>query len=67
MGHGQAGDHVARSAGLLLYDEGAAGDVRVLLVHMGGPLWARKDAGAWSIPKGELGAGEDALAAARRE
>jgi predicted NUDIX family NTP pyrophosphohydrolase len=37
------------------------------LVHPGGPFWARKDAGAWSIAKGELDAGEDALAAARRE
>lgn len=39
----------------------------MLLVHPGGPFWAKKDAGAWSIPKGELAAGEDALAAARRE
>jgi predicted NUDIX family NTP pyrophosphohydrolase len=38
-----------------------------MLVHMGGPLWSRKDAGAWSIPKGEYGEGEDPLAAARRE
>jgi predicted NUDIX family NTP pyrophosphohydrolase len=38
-----------------------------MLVHMGGPFWSRKDAGAWSIPKGEYAAGEDALAAARRE
>lgn len=37
------------------------------LVHPGGPFWARKDAGAWSIAKGEIDAGEDALAAARRE
>jgi predicted NUDIX family NTP pyrophosphohydrolase len=36
-------------------------------VHPGGPFWANKDDGAWSIPKGEYGAGEDALAAARRE
>lgn len=43
------------------------GGLEVLLGHMGGPLWARKDAGAWSIPKGELAAGEGALAAARRE
>jgi len=39
----------------------------VLLVHPGGPLWARRDVGAWSIPKGEYGADEDPLAAARRE
>jgi predicted NUDIX family NTP pyrophosphohydrolase len=39
----------------------------VLLVHPGGPLWARKDAGAWSIPKGEFGEDEEPLSAARRE
>jgi predicted NUDIX family NTP pyrophosphohydrolase len=39
----------------------------VLLVHPGGPVWARRDAGAWSIPKGEYGDDEDPLAAARRE
>ena len=38
-----------------------------MLVHMGGPFWARKDAGAWSIPKGECDDGEDPLQAARRE
>jgi predicted NUDIX family NTP pyrophosphohydrolase len=43
------------------------GTVEVLLVHPGGPLWVKKDAGAWTIPKGELGDGEDAEAAARRE
>ena len=41
--------------------------LEVLLVHPGGPLWAKKDEGAWSIPKGEIDAGEDPLAAARRE
>jgi predicted NUDIX family NTP pyrophosphohydrolase len=41
--------------------------VEVLLVHPGGPLWAKKDEGAWSIPKGEIDADEDPLAAARRE
>jgi predicted NUDIX family NTP pyrophosphohydrolase len=41
--------------------------VEVLIVHPGGPLWARRDDGAWSIPKGEYGSGEEALAAARRE
>ncbi|PJI93770.1 NUDIX domain-containing protein [Luteimicrobium subarcticum] len=48
----------ARSAGLLLYRDGdadAPGRVVVLVAHMGGPFWARKDARAWSIPKGELG------------
>jgi len=43
------------------------GALQVLLVHPGGPFWRGKDAGAWSIPKGEFLAGEDALAAARRE
>src|SRR5712672_4399882 len=55
-----------RSAGLLLYrlsDDGAS----VLLVHPGVPFWAKKDLGAWSIPKGEYAAREDALAAAFRE
>jgi predicted NUDIX family NTP pyrophosphohydrolase len=44
-----------------------AGALEVLLVHPGGPLWAKRDAGAWSLPKGELEAGEEPLAAARRE
>ncbi|HSY83151.1 MAG TPA: NUDIX domain-containing protein [Gemmatimonadaceae bacterium] len=43
------------------------GVLEVFLVHPGGPFWARKDGGAWSIPKGEIESGEDALAAARRE
>ncbi|HEY8244624.1 MAG TPA: NUDIX domain-containing protein [Casimicrobiaceae bacterium] len=43
------------------------GVLEVLLVHPGGPFWANKDAGAWSIPKGEFDAGEDPLAAAKRE
>ncbi|MGY1771051.1 NUDIX domain-containing protein [Blastococcus sp. SYSU D00813] len=55
-----------RSAGVLLHRRGPAG-LEVLLGHMGGPFWARKDAGAWSIPKGEHAEGEDAEAAARRE
>jgi predicted NUDIX family NTP pyrophosphohydrolase len=55
-----------QSAGLLLY-RGAPAALEVLLVHPGGPFWARKDAGAWSIPKGEFGADEEPLAAARRE
>ncbi|MGD9921918.1 MAG: NUDIX domain-containing protein [Pseudorhodoplanes sp.] len=56
-----------RSAGLLMYRRGDRGAVQVLLVHPGGPFWAGRDAGAWSIPKGEYGAHEDALTAARRE
>jgi predicted NUDIX family NTP pyrophosphohydrolase len=54
------------SAGLLLYRR-RAGRVEVLLVHPGGPFWAGRDEGAWSIPKGEMDAGEDALACAERE
>lgn len=54
------------SAGLLLHRRTPAG-LEVLLVHPGGPFWARRDAGAWSIPKGEADPGEDPLAAARRE
>ena len=54
------------SAGLVLFREHAA-TLEVLLGHMGGPFWARKDAGAWSIPKGELEPGEDPLAGALRE
>jgi predicted NUDIX family NTP pyrophosphohydrolase len=55
-----------KSAGLLLYrirDD----KPQVLLVHPGGPYWAKKDVGAWTIPKGEFEDGEDSLAAARRE
>lgn len=54
------------SAGLLLYRRGPRG-VEVLLAHPGGPYWAKKDAGAWSIPKGEIDEHEDAALAARRE
>ncbi|MGJ0507907.1 MAG: NUDIX domain-containing protein [Methylocystis sp.] len=54
------------SAGVLLYRWGAD-RLEVLLVHPGGPFWARKDEGAWSIPKGEVGPGEAAEAAAMRE
>jgi len=43
------------------------GEVEFLLVHPGGPFWAKKDEGAWTIPKGELGPDEDPLAAAQRE
>jgi predicted NUDIX family NTP pyrophosphohydrolase len=56
-----------RSAGLLAYRTTAAGEIEVLIVHPGGPFWAKKDEGAWSIPKGEYGEGDDALAAAYRE
>lgn len=55
-----------RSAGILLYRR-KAGVIEVMLVHPGGPFWARKDAGAWSIPKGEYDDTEGAEAAARRE
>jgi len=61
---------VRYSAGTLLYrvDTASTGvTVRVLLVHMGGPLWARKDERAWSIPKGEYAAGEDPHDVAARE
>jgi predicted NUDIX family NTP pyrophosphohydrolase len=54
------------SAGLLLFRHSANG-LDLLIVHMGGPFWARKDAGAWSIPKGEYEAGEDPMTAAFRE
>ncbi len=47
------------SAGLVVYRRHQVGDVEVLLVHPGGPYWAKKDAGAWSIPKGEYGKGDD--------
>ena len=54
------------SAGILLFRRGSAG-LEVMLVHPGGPFWAKKDAGAWSIPKGLADEGEDFLAAAKRE
>jgi predicted NUDIX family NTP pyrophosphohydrolase len=56
----------ARSAGILLHRRRGQ-KPEVLLVHPGGPLWARRDAGVWSIPKGEYGDDEDPLQAARRE
>jgi predicted NUDIX family NTP pyrophosphohydrolase len=58
---------VVRSAGLLLYRSTDAAELQVWIAHMGGPFWARKDAAAWSIPKGEYAADEDPLAAALRE
>jgi predicted NUDIX family NTP pyrophosphohydrolase len=54
------------SAGILLYRR-ASGGIEVLLGHPGGPFWARKDDGAWSIPKGEYESDDDPLAAAARE
>ncbi|MBB4688904.1 NUDIX domain-containing protein [Amycolatopsis jiangsuensis] len=58
---------VRRSAGLLLYRRSSGDRVEVLLGHMGGPFWAKKDEAAWSLPKGELEDGEEPEAAARRE
>jgi predicted NUDIX family NTP pyrophosphohydrolase len=56
----------AISAGLLLFRR-TGGELEVFLVHPGGPFWKNRDAGAWSIPKGLVAAGEEPLAAARRE
>jgi predicted NUDIX family NTP pyrophosphohydrolase len=53
------------TAGLLLYRR--RGELEVFLVHPGGPLWAKKDIGAWSLPKGEFEEGEEPLQAAKRE
>lgn len=55
-----------RSAGLLMYRL-VDGNPEVFLVHMGGPYWAKKDLGAWTIPKGELESGEDPFETAKRE
>lgn len=55
------------SAGILLYRTGADGEVEVLLVHLGGPLWARREEGAWTLPKGEIEKGDSPLATALRE
>jgi predicted NUDIX family NTP pyrophosphohydrolase len=63
---GRATRRVALSAGMLLF-RGNGDRLELLVVHPGGPLWARRDEGAWSIPKGEVTPGEDPLAAARRE
>jgi predicted NUDIX family NTP pyrophosphohydrolase len=54
------------SAGLLMFRRRPAGS-EVLLAHPGGPFWVRRDEAAWTLPKGEIGPGEEALAAARRE
>jgi predicted NUDIX family NTP pyrophosphohydrolase len=56
----------AESAGILMYKHHGL-EILVLLVHPGGPYWRNKDAGAWSIPKGERNHGEDAETTARRE
>lgn len=53
------------SAGLVMYRQRS--QLEVLLVHLGGPFWKKKDGGAWFIPKGEINPGEDQLAAAKRE
>jgi predicted NUDIX family NTP pyrophosphohydrolase len=59
---------VARSAGLLLYRRSSPGGaIEVLLAHPGGPFWARRDAGAWSVPKGEYEPDDDPLSTAYRE
>jgi predicted NUDIX family NTP pyrophosphohydrolase len=55
-----------KSAGLLLFRQ-TSGELEVLLAHMGGPYWEKKDEGSWSIPKGEFDESEDPLAAAKRE
>ena len=55
-----------RSAGLLMYRT-KNGALEVFLAHPGGPFWARKDQGAWTLPKGEYGSDEEPLAAAQRE
>ncbi len=55
-----------RSAGLIMYRL-RAGRIEILLAHMGGPYWAKKDLGAWSIPKGEYAREENPLEAAKRE
>ncbi|MFH8444492.1 NUDIX domain-containing protein [Streptomyces sp. NPDC018026] len=56
-----------RSAGLLLHRRAPGGELQVLLGHMGGPFYTRRDAGAWTVPKGEYDSGEPAWEAARRE
>ncbi|MEV7672113.1 MULTISPECIES: NUDIX domain-containing protein [unclassified Streptomyces] len=60
-------ERVKRSAGLLVFRRTADGGVEVLIGHMGGPFWASREEGAWSIPKGEYGPDEEPDAAARRE
>lgn len=55
-----------KAAGILLYRQ-TGSSVEVLLIHPGGPFWAKKDEGSWSIPKGEISENEDPLMAAQRE
>ena len=55
------------SAGILMWRRGTVGAIEVLLGHFGGPLWAKRDAGAWAIPKGQVEPGETLEACARRE
>ena len=62
----RASQNKRQSAGILLFRDSEA-ELEVFLVHPGGPFWAKKDAGAWSIPKGEYSGDEDPLAAAKRE
>jgi predicted NUDIX family NTP pyrophosphohydrolase len=64
---GYGADVPVLSAGLLVHRQGPNGALEVLIVHPGGPFWAHKDLGAWSIPKGEYAPDEPAHAAARRE
>ena len=70
MGSGDDTDYTERmpkvSAGLVMYRM-RGGEIEVLLVHPGGPFWAKKDAGAWFIPKGEVKPHEDLFSAAKRE
>lgn len=56
-----------RSAGVLLFRRTPDGGVEVLLAHPGGPIWAKRDEGAWTVPKGEFHEGEEAWAVAQRE
>ena len=58
---------MTRSAGLLLYRRSKDGELEVMLGHMGGPYWSRKDSGAWSIPKGGREEEETGIETARRE
>jgi predicted NUDIX family NTP pyrophosphohydrolase len=55
------------SAGILMWRRGATGAAEVLLGHFGGPIWAKRDAGAWAVPKGLVEPGEALEACARRE
>lgn len=58
---------IKRSAGVLLYRQGDGGATEFLLIHPGGPFWAKKDSGAWSIPKGQIEEAEEPRACAVRE